>query len=255
MEDRQNQINPAMTPFNRHIYTPTGIAYPCDNGNYGPLFVMTTGKTSNVPFQGSGSPNNVNGDNSASGPSYSHMIHHPIHVYPLNAGAAQEPFNFNSMGMGYVSSPYQQHPGFCSDSDLIKKKEFPESFNPKQTPNMPHKEKVNKWLVGLPYPTGNGENDDMDQDQINPRMNMIRYRELPTSYSGTFSDNEPSSLDDCISLSDYRDLLELQARKLSYYVCKLYHNQPEPESHDLQQQEDELKMRVNVSYELSSLMS
>lgn len=95
-----------------------------------------------------------------------------------------------------------------------KKNEFPINFNPRKTPNMPSKEKINKWMKNIPY-----YYDDNDQ------IIFDYFPAVATSTSSTCDSNKN------IDLSETDAIIEHQARKVTRFATKLYVNEDESVFH------------------------
>ncbi|KAH3680256.1 hypothetical protein WICMUC_000437 [Wickerhamomyces mucosus] len=111
----------------------------------------------------------------------------------------------------YFNDHHQRHYRHEMDK-LSNTTSFPPSFNPRDTPNMPHKEKVNKWLDNVPiyyadeswfndcYPAVNSLNQDNEIDNDELIWNMNEMNEL----------------------IDKDDLIEFQSRIITRFAKDLY---------------------------------
>lgn len=88
---------------------------------------------------------------------------------------------------------------------LLPKESKFNGFNPKNSPNMSHKEKVNKWIKEVPIKLINKDLE-IWENNCYPAV-------IPISSCSSNSNYE---------LTDYDDLLEFQSRKITKYVKKLY---------------------------------
>lgn len=80
------------------------------------------------------------------------------------------------------------------------------TLNPRKAPNMTYKEKIMNWMSSIP--------------QFNDSENNEIYIDC---YPGVISTSvTPSTSDEEIDLADIEDILELQARKVTRYVTRLY---------------------------------
>lgn len=93
------------------------------------------------------------------------------------------------------------------DSNMVML-EFPSTFNPRKTSNMPPKEKVNKWIQNVPFR--------IIHDDI---LILECYPAIPSS-----SSNSESSMD----FADNQDILELQCRRITRYTTHMYTKEDEP---------------------------
>ncbi|ODV59650.1 uncharacterized protein ASCRUDRAFT_76999 [Ascoidea rubescens DSM 1968] len=94
---------------------------------------------------------------------------------------------------------------------------FPESFKPRQASNMPHKEKVSKWILDVPiFPLG----DTIWSNDCYPAL--IDDSSFSISDDNNFVDDFPFN-------PSADDMLELQARRITYYTNKLYLMDPHEE--------------------------
>ncbi|KAH3662206.1 hypothetical protein OGAPHI_005454 [Ogataea philodendri] len=90
---------------------------------------------------------------------------------------------------------------------------FPSEFNPRQAANMPHKEKVDKWIVNVPaYPNQSKE---------------TWYNECypPVVELSTASTPEESE----VEFASRQDIIEFQSRLITFLVNKSYYNDPTEE--------------------------
>lgn len=91
---------------------------------------------------------------------------------------------------------------------------FPDTFNPRKELNMPHKEKVEKWIIGVPTLPNNERYDSWSNYCYNPM--------LPTSNEFEDSDDETN-----IDFSGNDDVIEYQSRMITFLINKNYFNDSE----------------------------
>lgn len=116
--------------------------------------------------------------------------------------------------------------------------EFPSSFDPRNAPNMPHKEKVNEWISEVPiYPIVRDESAPLWHSECYPGVvsssssnskedDDYLQCDLEDQYWGLNTSYNESTM----SVSgfrfglfvDHEDMLEYQSRKITRYVKKLY---------------------------------
>lgn len=112
-------------------------------------------------------------------------------------------------------------PGICNPPQLLYSaasensiskpynlKRFPETFNPRKELNMPHKEKVEKWIVGVPAVPVNDNCDAWQNACYNPL--------IPTS--DEYEESDCSDFD----FSGNDDIIEYQSRMITFLINKTY---------------------------------
>ncbi|CAI5759350.1 unnamed protein product [Candida verbasci] len=125
----------------------------------------------------------------------------PNFTYPLPSGS-------NSKNQNQIPRDQQQAQHF---QDLFNSSigvDVYDFLNPRKSPNMTYKEKINNWLNTIPF-------------------NFDKYNEFKIDcYPGTANSSNDydsnSNSDSEIDLGDIDDLLELQAQKVTKYVTRLY---------------------------------
>lgn len=122
----------------------------------------------------------------------------------LYSSAISENIN-NYIYNGNSNDNHENHNKFCK---------FPDTFNPRKELNMPHKEKVEKWIIGVPTLPNNERCDSWTNCCYNPM--------LPTS--NEFEDNDEESN---IDFSGNDDVIEYQSRMITFLVNKNYFNDSE----------------------------
>ena len=110
-----------------------------------------------------------------------------------------------------VCNPQQLVYSATSDNSLTKQynlKKFPDTFNPRKELNMPHKEKVEKWIVGVPAAPINDNCDAWRNACYNPL--------IPTS--DEYEESDCSDFD----FSGNDDIIEYQSRMITFLINKTY---------------------------------
>ncbi|KAG7812067.1 hypothetical protein KL921_001299 [Ogataea angusta] len=99
------------------------------------------------------------------------------------------------------------------DRDMMSYTEiqrFPSEFNPRQAANMPHKEKVDKWIVNVPaYPHQGKE---------------TWYNECYPSVVELSTASTPEESD--VDFTSHQDIIEFQSRMITFLVNRSYYNDP-----------------------------
>ncbi|ODQ80746.1 hypothetical protein BABINDRAFT_175404 [Babjeviella inositovora NRRL Y-12698] len=123
------------------------------------------------------------------------VVESPSKLLPQN-----EQYHLNKVRHSSESGAHYKY------EDLTSVREFPASFQPRATANMHHKEKVSNWLLNVPvYKLSEGEwtND---------------------CYPGVVNSESESS--GRPEVADVQDVIELQARRITYYASKCYFLDP-----------------------------
>lgn len=92
---------------------------------------------------------------------------------------------------------------------------FPESFKPRKAANMKAEEKVQNWIKGIPSR--------LDTDS------QLIVDCFPATTSYTSSNSEISQMD----LTDFDEILEIQARRVTRYATRIYLHEVEPTSEEV----------------------
>ncbi|CAX42178.1 conserved hypothetical protein [Candida dubliniensis CD36] len=125
----------------------------------------------------------------------------PLHIpRPLAPPHLLQPPNSHQQ----LQHPQQQHDS--GETTVSPTLEVFNTLNPRKAPNMTYKEKIMNWMSSIP--------------QFNDSENNEIYIDC---YPGVISTSvTPSTSDEEIDLADIEDILELQARKVTRYVTRLY---------------------------------
>lgn len=107
-----------------------------------------------------------------------------------------------------IPSAATENPNFLA-SNSIKKTKFPDSFNPRKESNMPHKEKVNKWIVEIP---------------LKPLDEECKYWEN-SCYDPSIppSDEFEDDVNEGIDLVTTSDIIEFQSRTITFLTNRDYY--------------------------------
>lgn len=113
-------------------------------------------------------------------------------------------------------------------SPVVKKTKFPETFNPRKELNMPHKEKVDNWMVYLPIQPSQRDHRDWDNDCYTPT--------LPIDIDQDDIDEEEEELES-FEFKDQRkreidfhcdsDVIDYQSKMITVLVNKAYYKETE----------------------------
>lgn len=107
-------------------------------------------------------------------------------------------------------SPQQKYLNIGITSSTLS--EFPQSFNPRMTSNMPVQEKVSTWIQKVP----------------------AHFQDLGDSFPKCYPGVIPSSSEsgyEMIDNSEAQDIIEFQARRVTQYVTQIYKNEIETVAH------------------------
>lgn len=94
-------------------------------------------------------------------------------------------------------------------------KGFPDSFNPRKELNMPHKEKVDKWIIQVPALPASDVGNSWENACYNPM--------IPTSDECIDDDENCSDFD----FSGDDDIIEYQSRMITFLINQSYFKDPE----------------------------
>ncbi|ODV84882.1 hypothetical protein CANARDRAFT_17926 [[Candida] arabinofermentans NRRL YB-2248] len=113
-----------------------------------------------------------------------------------------------SMRQVYILSPGQGKQFDDTTSSGLVSKKFPSEFNPRQAANMPHREKVDRWIVNVPaYPS---------------QFKEIWFNECYPSVVDFSTESSPSIGD--VDFTSSQDIIEFQSRMITFFVNKSYYN-------------------------------
>lgn len=114
-----------------------------------------------------------------------------------------------------------------SPSPVVKKTKFPDSFNPRKEVNMPHKEKVDNWMIYLPIHPSNRDHLNWKNDCYTPTLPMdiddddIDEEEEFCSFE--LKDQKNKEID----FHSDRDVIDYQSKMITVLVNKAYFKEPE----------------------------
>lgn len=111
--------------------------------------------------------------------------------------------------------------------------EFPPSFNPRIASNMPVREKVMNWIQKVPA---------IDHSE--------RGNSFVQCYPGVVSSSSESG-DEIVDNSEAQDIIELQARRITQYVTRIYKNEVETIAH---YDTSDIEYDLNLALEAEDLM-
>lgn len=168
--------------------------------------------------------------------------------YPVNLN-----FNLNSKSLNHniTNDNYFDDDLFGDDQPVYEsinpsvlpvRNKFPDSFNPRGTNNMSHKEKVNNWMNGIPIFIISSGNNNSSYNDVDDDDRDVWYNECyPANFppSSTYSEELSfiNSINDLLLDEEYSqlfnnhqnelfvdndDIQEFQARKITKYTTKLY---------------------------------